>query len=876
MTHNELRRKFSEFFQARGHTRVPSASLVPDDPTVLFTVAGMVQFKPYFLGTVPKPYTRAVSSQKCLRTNDIDNVGFTPRHHTFFEMLGNFSFGDYFKADAITWAWDFLVKVCGLDKEKLWISIYRDDQEAHDIWKQQVGVPEKRIVRRGEDTNFWTMGETGPCGPCTEILYDIGPVPGKPEGGPDEDEDRYLEVWNLVFTQFDRQPGGALEPLPQKNIDTGMGLERLAAVVQGVTTNFDTDLFQPLIQAIAKEALVRYGKDAKTDASLRVIADHIRAGAFLIADGVLPSNEGRGYVLRRILRRAIRHGKLLGLNDPFLHPLVPQVAQVMAEAYPDLQERRDHVRTVIQGEEDRFQHTLDSGLAILNDLIAEMKGAGKTVLPGQQCFRLYDTYGFPLDLTREIALEHKLGVDEAGFQEAMEKQRERARAAWVGSGDRQASPVVRELAGKLGATAFLGYQQLRSEAEVLALIQQERVVERAGPGESVTVVLNQTPFYAEAGGQVADRGELTSAGLRVEITGVQKSPEGLYLHTGQVASGTLEHGQHLIATVRAPERQATARNHTATHLLHASLRQVLGRHVEQSGSEVRPDGFRFDFTHFQALTPLELDRIEDGVNAKILENLPVQVAEMTLEEAKARGAMALFGEKYGDWVRMIQISDFSNELCGGTHAHATGDLGMVRILAESSVAAGVRRIEAVTGDGAYRAARREQRVVRDLADTLHAAAEDLPARVEKLAARVRELEKQLGKLQIKQASKIEDLESRVREIAGIQVYIDTLENATPAALRSAADSVRSRLDSGFILLGSIHEGKAFLAATASGDVVQKGLHAGKIVGEIGKILRGSGGGRPDFGQAGGSAEFLSQAISQAPAILEKWLKADRA
>jgi len=871
MKSNEIRKKFIEYFKEHGHVHQPSASLVPDDPTVLFTVAGMVQFKPYFLGTGTKPFTRAVTAQKCVRTNDIENVGFTPRHHTFFEMLGNFSFGDYFKSEAIQWAWDFLTNIIGLDKDKLWVTIHRDDDEAFVVWKNKVKVPEKRIVRMGEETNFWTMGETGPCGPCSEILYDIGPVPGKPEAGPDEDEDRYLEVWNLVFTQYDRQPDGSMKPLPQKNIDTGMGLERLAAVSQGVTTNFDTDLFQPLIQAIAKETMTRYGKDIKSDSSMRVIADHIRSASFLIADGVLPGNEGRGYVLRRILRRAVRHGKLLGLSDAFLYRLVPNVVELMADSYPELSECREHMVAVIKGEEDRFQHTLDSGLAILNDIVAEMKKANKSVIPGKRIFQLYDTYGFPLDLTREIAYEHKLTLDEAGFDQAMEEQRKRARSAWVGSGERQVLPVIRELEGQFAPTQFTGYQELRTEAKISAIIKQEKNCQQVIAGDEVIVILNKTPFYAESGGQIADQGELIGAEGKIEVNNVQKSSGGLYLHYGQVVHGKFVPAMSVKAVVREMERTATARNHTGTHLLHAALRQVLGRHVEQAGSEVRPDGFRFDFSHFQAVTRRELDRIEEIVNARILENIDVQCEELSIEEAKARGAMALFGEKYGDWVRMIQINNFSCELCGGTHVQATGEIGLLRIISESSVAAGVRRIEAVTGENAYREIKRQQILLRDVSEILHAPEDEVPTRVEKLVARIRELEKEREKLQIKQASKnVDDLIKQVQKVNGIAYVAAELPGFSANALRSAADALKQKIGSGVVVLGSVLNGKASLIAAATKDLAGSKVHAGNLVCEMAKTIAGSGGGRPDFGQAGGKQpEQLSKTLDMTRIVLEK-------
>jgi len=874
MTSNELRQKYIEYFKERGHTHRPSASLVPDDPTVLFTVAGMVQFKPYFLGTVPKPYTRAVTAQKCVRTNDIENVGFTPRHHTFFEMLGNFSFGDYFKEDAIVWAWDFLTRVCGLDKDKLWVTIHRNDDEAHDIWKNKVGVPERKIVRMGEATNFWTMGDTGPCGPCSEILFDKGPVPGKQDLGPDEDEDRYLEVWNLVFTQYDRQPDGSLLPLPQKNIDTGMGLERLAAVVQKVPSNFDTDLFQPLIQAIGKITLTRYGKDAKSDSSMRVIADHIRSSSFLIADGILPGNEGRGYVLRRILRRAVRHGKLLGVNETFLYKLVPNVVDLMGHAYPELVDRREHITAVIKGEEDRFQHTLDSGLAILNDMIAELKAGGKNAMTGSQIFQLYDTYGFPLDLTREIAQEHKLALDEAGFNQAMEKQRQRARSAWAGSGEREISPVIRSLGGQISATQFTGYHELKTDAQVAALVVKGAKADHAPEGEDVIVVLDRTPFYAESGGQAADRGELLGTNLKIDVQNVLKSPEGLILHYGRVAHGSAKVGGRVTAAVTTKERNATARNHTATHLLHAALRSVLGKHVEQAGSEVRPDGFRFDFSHFEAVTRRELDRIEEIVNEKILENMKVEVQELLIEEARARGAMALFGEKYGDWVRMVAIDEYSRELCGGTHVHATGEIGFLRILSESSVAAGVRRIEAVTGEEAWRVAKRQQIMLRDICELLRTSEDEAPNRLEKLLARVKDLEKQNEKLQIKQASvNIDELTQKAKSLNGVRWVAAELPGFTAAALRTAADTLKQKMGSGVVVLGCVQDDKAALIVSATPDLAPAKVHAGNLAREIAKVMEGSGGGRPDFAQAGGKQpEKLREALNQVETLLQAMVK----
>ncbi|MCD4813694.1 alanine--tRNA ligase [bacterium] len=871
MTSSEIRNQFIEFFKKQNHAHRPSASLVPDDPTVLFTVAGMVQFKAQFLGIGNKSFTRAVTAQKCVRTNDIENVGFTPRHHTFFEMLGNFSFGDYFKQEAITWAWEFLTTVCKLDKEKLWVTIYKDDSEAYEIWKNDVGLAEKRIVRMGEETNFWTMGATGPCGPCSEILYDIGPKPGKPEAGPDEDEDRYLEIWNLVFTQFDRQADGSLAPLPQKNIDTGMGLERLAAVMQGVSSNFDTDLFQPLIQAIAKETMKRYGKDEKNDSSMKVIADHIRSSVFLIADGVLPGNEGRGYVLRRILRRAVRHSKLLGLNDVFLYRLVPVIVGLMAAHYPEVKERREHVVSVVKSEEERFQHTLDSGLAILNDTIAEVKKTGKTIISGKQCFQLYDTYGFPLDLTREIAQEHKLGIDENSFNREMTAQRDRARSAWAGSGDRVISPAMSILTSKIVPTHFAGYTNLIVKGKVLALLQKEQAVKNVKAGDEVVVILDTTAFYAESGGQLADKGELSNHEMLAEISDVQKTPEGHFLHFAMMKRGSLAINESVQVAVKSGERTAIARNHTVTHLLHAALRQVLGKHIEQAGSEVRSQDLRFDFSHFQAVTVTELDRIEDIVNTKILENVQVDTQELSIEEAKSKGAMALFGEKYGDRVRMVQVDAYSKELCGGTHVRDTGEIGLMKIVTESSVAAGVRRIVAVTGENALREIKRQQNVVRDVCQTLHTSEEEVPARVEKLMVRVKELEKEKEKNMIKHAStSVDDLIHQATKIKGIACITAELPGFNMNAMRAAADALKQKIGSGVIVLGTAEDGKATLIAAVTKDLLDKKVHAGNLIREIAKVIEGSGGGRPDFAQAGGkNPEKLKAALAATPAVLEK-------
>jgi len=862
MKSQELRQAYLDFFKGHGHTVRPSSSLIPDDPGLLFTVAGMVPFKPMFLGQVKLEYTRSASCQKCIRTNDIENVGRTRRHHTFFEMLGNFSFGDYFKAEAIPWAWDFLVSPqwMALDKDKLWISVFTDDDEAIGLWKK-LGVPEARIVRMGADSNFWTMGPTGPCGPCSEIYYDFGPAadPRVKEGDLENGGNRYVEIWNNVFTQFDRQADGSLKPLPKKNIDTGMGLERLAAVKQGVWSNFDTDLFKPLIAQASAKAGLAYGKDEARDLSMRVIAEHARACAFLIADGVQPSNEGRGYVLRRILRRALRHGRLLGVQGLFLHETVDTVASIMGQAYPDLLERAPAVKASIKAEEERFLKTLDSGLALLKDLLPQAKAKG--LLSGEEAFKLYDTYGFPLELTQELAAEQGLKVDEAAFGAAMEAQRERARSAHAHGGHGE-DPVYGKLAIQGLKTRFVGYEQMEAPASITALV---------GEGESLELVLDATPFYAESGGQAGDTGTLEGEGFEARVTATLKRAGGdVFAHRAQVLKGQPRVGLKLVARVDAEKRRACQRHHSATHLLQAGLRHVLGSHVEQSGSAVDAERLRFDFSHPQAVTPEEREQVERWVNARLWENAKADIRVMSIAEAKKAGAMALFGEKYGDEVRVVRFGSFSQELCGGTHVAATGEIGLFKIVAESSVSSGIRRIEAVAGAAAYEAFKAEQALLHAAAGAAKSSALELPQRVEKLLERERELLKEVKKLKSQGGGAgAGDLLTGAVDAKGVKLVAAVVADASPDDLKALGDQLKDKLGSGVVLLGSAMEGKATLVAMVTKDLVAK-VSAGKLVAELAPIVGGKGGGKPEMAQAGGKdAAQLGAAIAAARAAVEK-------
>ena len=870
MTAAEVRRAFLEFFRERGHAVIASSSLVPgNDPTLLFTNAGMVQFKDVFLGKDLRDYSRAATSQRCVRAggkhNDLENVGYTARHHTFFEMLGNFSFGDYFKRDAIQFAWAFVTGTLKLDPNRLWVTVFRDDDEAARIWIEEVGVPKDRVTRMGEKSNFWAMGDTGPCGPCTEIFYDHGAhIPGGPPGSPDEDGDRYVEIWNLVFMQYDRTPDGTLTPLPKPSVDTGAGLERLSAVMQGVTNNYDIDLFRGIVRAAADLA----GTDDLANPSLRVIADHIRACTFLILDGVLPSNEGRGYVLRRIIRRAIRHGHKLGINGAFFHKLVAALDAEMGEAYPELRAGAAQAARVLAQEEERFAETLSTGMALLTEAIdrlgASINVAGSTptagtapILDGSTVFKLYDTYGFPADLTADVARERGLGIDQAGFEAAMEAQRERARAASRFGVDLRADAAVDM------KTAFCGYDGTRGESRVVALLREGARVAELRAGERGEVILERTPFYAESGGQVGDAGELRSAGAaggagpaRFIVEDTQKrGTGGAHAHLGRVADGSapIREGDTLQAEVDARLRQATALNHSATHLLHAALREVLGSHVQQKGSRVAPDRLRFDFSHFQPLTAEELQRIERRVNEQVRLNAAAETREMDYDAAVAGGAVALFGEKYGAQVRVLRIGEFSMELCGGTHVQRAGDIGLFKVVAEGGVASGVRRIEAVTGEGALVHAESAEALVREVAGLVRGTREDLAAKVRDALDRIRQLEKDNRSLRDKLASgQGTDLAAGAVDIAGVKVVATTVEGADAGALRNAVDQLKERLKAAVIVLASVDAaGKVLLVAGVTPGEVGR-IKAGEVVAQAASLVGGRGGGRPDFAQAGGT------------------------
>ncbi len=858
MTSNEIRKFFLQYFAERDHRIVPSSSLVPrNDPTLLFTNAGMVQFKSVFLTEEVREYRRATTSQKCVRAggkhNDLENVGKTARHHTFFEMLGNFSFGDYFKKDAIEMGWDLLVRQWGLPADRMWITIYLDDDEAFHLWRR-IGIPEDRLVRLGEKDNFWAMGETGPCGPCSEIIIDQGPGVGcgRPECSVDCGCDRFLELWNLVFMQFNRDEEGKLHPLAKPCIDTGMGLERISAVLQGVKNNFDTDLFVPIIKEIEKIAALPYGKAPRSDVSMRVIADHSRAATFLISDGVLPSNEGRGYVLRRIMRRAMRHGKMLGIEDPFLYRTSSTVMEMMKEAYPELRETEPFVSKVIRNEEERFSETLNAGLKILQDELEQLRKTGRKVLPGEVAFRLYDTYGFPIDLTSEVLQEDGITIDEEGFQTQMEVQRQKSKQAWQGIGEGKAREVYRRLAGEGVRSRFVGYEEVQSDSKILKLIKGDETVSEAAEGEEVEVVMESTPFYGESGGQVGDRGVIFQEAFSFDVTDTAKPVEDLIIHHGKVKRGLIREGLAASLWVDRNRRQAIALNHTATHLLQAMLREVLGDHVHQAGSLVSPDRLRFDFTHFAPVEKESLDRVEAMVNEKIRENMKVETKVMRVEDALQTGAMALFGEKYGEQVRVIKVADFSIELCGGTHTSRTGDVGLFRVLHETGVAAGIRRIEALTGEKAYHFVKEEQRELLEMASSLKSIPGELSAKLERLLQRQKELEREILSLEGKLShQEILDLLPSVREVKGVRILSAKVEGKDPKRLREWVDQLKAKVGSGIVLLGSRTENRVSLMMGITPDLTPR-FNANELIKKIALMIGGTGGGRPDFAQAGGS------------------------
>jgi alanyl-tRNA synthetase len=876
MTGNDIRSAFLRFFEQQNHRVVKSSPLIPkDDPTLLFTNAGMVQFKDVFLGREPREYTRATTAQKCVRAggkhNDLENVGRTARHHTFFEMLGNFSFGDYFKAGAIAFAWEFLTQTLGLPVDKLWITVYRDDDEAFDIWHQQMGVPADRIVRMGEKDNFWSMGDTGPCGPCSEILIDQGPALGT---GPEDilggEGDRYLELWNLVFMQYNRDAQGHLTPLPQQNIDTGMGLERIAAIMQSVTSNYETDLLRPLIAAVEEMLGKAYGSATADDVSMRVIADHMRATVFLLADGVMPDNTGRGYVLRRIIRRAARHGKLLGFGEPFLYRLVDTVVQMMGQAYPELDSNRQYVTKVLLGEEERFLNTLHQGLRELDALIERHQADGSRRIAGDEAFRLYDTFGFPVDLAEEVAQDAGLSLDRAGFEAVLEATRQQARDTWKGSGEVQVAPVYQAVWRRLGASTFVGYDTARSTSPVVAIMVDGRQVEAAHAGQQVELVFEHTPFYGEAGGQVGDTGRAVAPehGVEVQITNTQKPLDELIVHHGVVIRGTVHHEMTMHLEIDSARREATRKNHTATHLLHAALRQILGDHVKQAGSLVAPDRLRFDFTHFARLSQRDLDNIESLVNEHIWTDIPVQTAVLSLDEAISGGALALFGEKYGDEVRTVEVPGFSKELCGGTHVHATGEIGFLTVTYEGGIGAGVRRIEALTGPGAYQRFKRDERVLDDLRQVLKAQPDEEVDKLQRLVVQHRELEHQLDALKLRLATaQTQDYFSQVQQVNNIKVLALCLDNFDRKALRAFVDTAKERLGSGVVVVGSTEDGKVNLVAGVTPDLTRR-ISAGTIVGQVAALTGGKGGGRPDMAQGGGTdVAKLPEAMARVPAVV---------
>ena len=859
----DIRKIFLDYFQAKDHEVVPSSPLVPaNDATLLFTNAGMVQFKDVFRGREKRHYARAVSSQRCVRAggkhNDLENVGYTARHHTFFEMLGNFSFGDYFKRDAIRYAWEFLTDVLKLPAERLWVTVFEEDDEAVDIWLNEVGVSPQRFSRIGAKDNFWSMGDTGPCGPCSEIFYDHGPeVPGGPPGTPEEDGDRYIEIWNLVFMQYDRGVGGELQPLPKPSVDTGMGLERLAAILQGVHSNYEIDLFQHLIKATAEVTGVRNLEDN----SLRVIADHIRACAFLIVDGVIPSNEGRGYVLRRIIRRAIRHGHKLGKRESFFHELVAPLVKEMGDAYPELTKAQSQVERVLAQEEIRFAETLDHGMKILEEAIAGLQGE---VIPGDTVFKLYDTYGFPVDLTADIAREHSLSLDMPGFETEMQAQRARARAASSFEALNASGLDVE------GSSEFTGYECLTDKAVIEAVYKGGEAVEVLQDGEEGIVLLDRTPFYAESGGQVGDRGVIRSSeGGVFRVTDTRKQGDGVFAHIGQVTQGEIRQGGSVEALVDEQRRAATRLNHSATHLMHAALRQVLGDHVQQKGSLVDPERLRFDFSHFQPLGAEELQAIETLVNEQIRINADVETRVMAVDQAMEAGAMALFGEKYGDEVRVLSIGDFSVELCGGTHASRAGDIGVFKIVSEAGIASGVRRIEAVTGAGALEYIGETEKNISEVANLLKAGREDAVAKVGQLLERNRRLEKELEALKARLASSQgSDLSGQAREVDGIKVLAARLEGADAKSLRDTVDQLKNKLGAAAVILGAVTDGKVALVAGVT-KAETKCIKAGELVNHVASQIGGRGGGRPDMAQAGGSQpENLEAAL----ASVADWVK----
>ncbi len=875
MTGPEIRARFLQFFADRGHSIIPSSSLVPhNDPTLLFTNAGMNQFKDCFLGAEKRDYVRACSSQKCVRAggkhNDLENVGRTARHHTFFEMLGNFSFGDYFKKEAIAYAWEFLTKEMGLDTDRLYVSVYTTDDEAADIWHKQEGVPREKIFRFEED-NFWSMGDTGPCGPCSEIFYDNGPEIGcdSPDCTVGCDCDRYMEIWNNVFMQFDRQPDGELLPLPKPAVDTGMGLERITTVMQGVQSNYDTDLLRAIISHIEKLSNKAYGDNNENDVSMRVMADHSRAAAYLIADGVLPSNAGRGYVLRRIMRRAMRHAKMLGFEDPVLHKTATFVLDYMAQAFPEEAKRSDFVDKVVLSEEERFIQTLGKGLGILQDEIAKLAEKKQKTIPGETVFKLYDTYGFPVDMTADIVEKDGYILDEAGFETCMEEQRKKARQHWKGSGEEAVSAIYKKLVDQGVHSTFSGYDLLEDQTQVLILLREGELVDEASCGETVEVICTTTPCYGESGGQVGDSGSITSSEASLRIIETRKPLPDLLVHSCEVVTGAIKTGADIEIKVDAARRLQIVRNHTATHLLQSALQKVLGEHIKQAGSLVTPERLRFDFTHFSPVSNQELQQIEELVNTEVRRNSTVSNREMAADAAKEAGAMALFGEKYGDLVRVVEIGDFSMELCGGTHARAAGDIGLFRILSEGGIAAGVRRIEAISGDTALAQVHQQQQTLNHLGQILKTDPANLEQRLQKLLENQRQLEKELEQLQTKANADLGgDLMAQVQDVDGVKLLAVRIDGSDGKQLRELSDQLKDKLISGVIILVGTCDDKVPLLVVVTKDLTGQ-LAAGNLIKPLAEIIGGRGGGRPDMAQAGGKdAGQIDKLLAAAPEQLK--------
>ncbi|HHX74542.1 MAG TPA: alanine--tRNA ligase [Firmicutes bacterium] len=869
MLSKDIRSTFLEFFRGKDHLILPSFSLIPqNDPTLLLIGAGMAPFKPFFTGEKKPPHPRVATCQKCLRTPDIERVGRTSRHATFFEMLGNFSFGDYFKEEAIEWAWELVTTGYKLPEDRLYVSIYRDDDEAFEIWHKKIGLPAGRIYRLGKEDNFWEIG-TGPCGPCSEIYYDLGPERGcgRPNCEVGCDCDRYLEVWNLVFTQFNCCEDGSYQPLTQRNIDTGAGLERLALVLQGVNNLFEIDTVRPLLQHFCTATGQEYGKDAQHDISLRILTEHVRGICFLIGDGILPGNEGRGYVLRRLLRRAVRHGKLLGRDEPFLYRAVDLVVDEYGAFYPELQKGREYITKVVRLEEERFHETLEQGMKILAELMSATGRNG--VFAGADAFKLYDTYGFPIDLTREILAENGLSLDEAGFQAALEAQRLRARSARSANTYGTADAAYEEIKGL--ATAFTGYGELQTTTEVLAILQDGRRVAQVKAGEEAEVVLAATPFYGERGGQVGDRGLLASGTVKAEVNATKVTPDGQTVHLVRIGEGVLQTGDMVQAVVEDGRRRAVCRNHTATHLVHKALREVLGEHVQQAGSLVAADRLRFDYSHLHALTADQLQAVEERVNEIIWQNAPVSVALATLEEARAMGATALFEEKYGDKVRVVSVGDYSMELCGGTHVRSAGEIGLFKIVSESGIGAGLRRIEALTGAAAYEWFAARNRLLEEAAARLKSEPLQVPEKIANLQYELKEAQRENQRLQLKLAGmEVDGLLDRVKTTGGVQVLSARVSAGNMETLREMADRLKRKIASGIIVLGAVAEGRVLLVGAATPDLVQAGFHAGKLIGEVARLTGGGGGGRPDMAQAGGKdPDRLDDALKSVHDLVQK-------